>query len=271
MAAPTGYVSPDQAYNGRKAVQSILIFPGTRPPIPGTDPEIYYGGAGVIGLANGALAAQATAGIIAGTTQTQSGATQLSGGLNSVDTNATAGNGVALPVSAAGLATTVINNTTKSIQVYPAVADTGATINGVAAATGVPQLPGAVVTYRSAVAGAWLSEFQFGLSAGLPLQQTVSGVTAHSGGGQANAVAITAQQTQVSTVAADHDSVILPPSAAGMLLLVANAGAHILDIYAHASETINAIAALSPISPAAGKNILFFCPIAGNWYGILTA
>jgi hypothetical protein len=98
------------------------------------------------------------------------------------------------------------------------------------------------------------------------------GLTAHSGGGHAGlALSTLADVHRITTVAADHDSVLLPASQAGLNQYVVNAGAHILDIYGLGTDTINAIAANSPLSIAAGKTVLLTCPVAGAWYGILTA
>lgn len=74
-------------------------------------------------------------GFTAGTVQTQAGATLLTTiGINTVDTNATAGNGVRLPSFPVGATVIVSNTTVNAVQVYGAGTDT---INAVATATGV--------------------------------------------------------------------------------------------------------------------------------------
>ncbi len=73
------------------------------------------------------IARDANAGITAGTTQTQSGATALTAEVNEVSTCANAGDGVRLPVCVAGLKIVVINNGANALSVYPqGSADLGA-------------------------------------------------------------------------------------------------------------------------------------------------
>ena len=207
----------------------------------------------------------ASASVTAGTTQTQAGATPLTAVINVVSTNATAGNGVALPASAAGNFAIVVNATSKAIQVYGASPDT---INGVATATGVPQQAMTIALYVCAAAGAWWAERGVGL--GLPSYTTANALTALAGGGQSGATLLSAALNRVTTVATDHDSAILPASSPGNVVAVFNKGAHILDVYANGTEVINAIAASSPISLAAAKSAFFVCSVAGTWDTIPT-
>ncbi len=95
-------------------------------------------------------------GITASTTQTQTGATQLTAEINRITTCATAGNAVKLPASAAGLDIIVINATAKPIQVFGSGASD--TINGGAAAASVTQMPYSVVLYVCPAANSWLTE-----------------------------------------------------------------------------------------------------------------
>jgi hypothetical protein len=99
-----------------------------------------------------------------------------------------------------------------------------------------------------------------------------TGLTARSGGGQANATPITTKIAYVTLVQADHDSVLLPVSTQGVELTVINAGGHILDVYGRDNDTINAIAATNPFTGmAAGKTARFTCPVEGKWFALLTA
>lgn len=85
---------------------------------------------------------------------TQAAGLQLTASVNNVTTVATAGDSVLLPASAAGMEITVTNSGVASMQVYGNGTDT---INSVATATGVAQLPGQTVVYTCAVAGNWLA------------------------------------------------------------------------------------------------------------------
>lgn len=68
-----------------------------------------------------------------------------------------------------------------------------------------------------------------------PLVHSVeSGITAHAGGGQTSAYALSAEYSIVATVATTGDSVILPPlnsSHIGKHMLICNDGANSLNVY----------------------------------------
>ena len=98
------------------------------------------------------------------------------------------------------------------------------------------------------------------------LDASTDAITAHSGGGQASAVALTTPLNRVTVCAADHDSVKLPAAKAGMKVSVINSTAHILDVYATGTETINAIAASSPLSVGAALVTELKCPVDGKWF-----
>jgi hypothetical protein len=113
------------------------------------------------------------------------------------------------------------------------------------------------------------SSIAYGQAVYVASVQSVSlAITAHSGGGQANAVPITTKVAYVTTVAADHDSVVLPAAVVGLSITILNEGAHILDVYGNGTDTINAIAASSPLSLASPKTCILTCPVAGKWYSI---
>ena len=139
----------------------------------------------------------------------QPSATPLPDEVNNVTTVATAGDSVALPVSIAGMQVIVINDAANAMQVFGAGTDT---IDDVATATGVSQNGKSAVLYSSPVAGKWYS-IGLGLTfsaGGLPLVSVANALTAHSGGGQGSALALTASLNRVTTVAAAGDSVALP-------------------------------------------------------------
>ena len=67
-----------------------------------------------------------------------------------------------------------------------------------------------------------------------PNQDTL---TAHSGGGQTNALALTGIMNRITTVAAGNDSVVLPVSLAGMEITVINAAAsNSMNVFPNAAE-----------------------------------
>lgn len=210
-----------------------------------------------------------TAGITAGTTQTQAGATALTTYLNLVSTNATAGNGVLLPPSFAGAEAVVINGTANALQVYGTGSDT---VNGATATVGVSQPANSVYTYRAAAAGAWFSSAGGNYAGALPLSSTANGLTAHSGGGQGSALPLTASINRVTTVAAANDSVLLPASIPGSQIMVVNAAAaNSMNVFPQTGDAINALAANTAFAMAANKTANFICAVAGTWNSNLTA
>jgi hypothetical protein len=196
----------------------------------------------------------------------QASATPLTYQVNNVTTVATAGDSVALPaslVSGSSLSVTVINSSSKVMQVFGAGTDT---INGVATATGVPQQPNSIVVYTSAVLGAWDAlGLPFGFSGAYETVSAASGLTAHAGGTQAAALALTSAINNVSTVATAGDSVRLPASAAGMEISITNSGVASMQVYGAGTDTINGVATATGVAQLPGQTVVYTCAIAGNW------
>jgi hypothetical protein len=106
----------------------------------------------------------------------------------------------------------------------------------------------------------------------LPVASATDSITAHAGGGQGSAVPLTTSLNRITTVGTAGDSVVLPASAAGLQVTVINAAAaNSLNVFPASGDAINALAANASYSLAAGKCATFFCPVAGNWYGNLSA
>lgn len=98
-------------------------------------------------------------------------------------------------------------------------------------------------------------------------------ITAHAGGTRAAATPVTAAVTLIAVCATTADSVMLPPAMGGQVLWLINAGAASGQVFANTagSDTINGVAAGTGIALAAGKAITLVSPIAGAWFGILSA
>lgn len=100
---------------------------------------------------------------------------------------------------------------------------------------------------------------------GLFFESFTPTITAHSGGTQAGAVALTAMINRVSTVAAQGDSVALPASAVGLEITVLNRGANPLQVFGAGTDTINGIATATGISQGVNTTVTYTCNVAGNW------
>jgi hypothetical protein len=79
-------------------------------------------------------------------------------------------------------------------------------------------------------------------------------ITAFSTGGQASATALTGEFNNITTVAADYDSVKLLPAVLGQSQTVKNSGTNILSVFPNTDDSINALAAnLSVDIPVGGE------------------
>jgi hypothetical protein len=90
-------------------------------------------------------------------------------------------------------------------------------------------------------------------------------ITAHAGGGQANAVALTTAFSRVTTVATAGDSVRLPAAVPGASLTVFNRGAESMNVFPITGQSINALAADTAFAVAAGASARFVCVAPGIW------
>jgi hypothetical protein len=93
-------------------------------------------------------------------------------------------------------------------------------------------------------------------------------ITATAGGGWQNAFPITTQTTRVSVVATIGDSVQLPPSAAGVELLVINHGANAMQVFGNfmAADIIDDQAGSTGVSQMSNSLVIYTCATAGKWY-----
>jgi hypothetical protein len=91
-------------------------------------------------------------------------------------------------------------------------------------------------------------------------------LTAHAGGGQGSALALTKQNNRITTVATAADSVALPASAAGMEVIVINSGANPMQVFGAGTDTINGVATATGVSQMANSLVLYTCVTAGAWF-----
>jgi hypothetical protein len=107
---------------------------------------------------------------------------------------------------------------------------------------------------------------------GINKVSVANALTAHSGGGQGSALALTVAMNRITTVAASGDSVKLPAAAAGEQVVVVNAAAsNAMDCFPTSGDAINALSANTALSIAADSTVLFCCIVAGTWNAIVTA
>jgi hypothetical protein len=90
-------------------------------------------------------------------------------------------------------------------------------------------------------------------------------VTAHAGGGQASAVAITADFTNITVCATAGDSVKLPTAAVGKTYTVTNRGAASADVFPFTGDTINGGSANAAVKLPVGSTLQFIAINATDW------
>ena len=107
---------------------------------------------------------------------------------------------------------------------------------------------------------------------------TNTGVTAYAGGGQTNATLLEYGFNTVTVVATNADSVKLPPSKPGAIVIIANTdAAQSTTVYGSGIDTINSVATATGVALASGKTCMYIADgegtsaAAANWNTILTA
>ncbi len=93
-------------------------------------------------------------------------------------------------------------------------------------------------------------------------------ISAHSGGGQGSATALTAGINRLSTVAAVADSVALPASAAGLFVTVINDATNSAQVFGAGTDTINGVATATGVVLPGKSAATYFCPAAGIWFSV---
>jgi len=240
----------------------------------------------------------------AGGTQAAALALSATKNFHRISVCATAGDSVKLPAATVGQAHYVRNDGATDAQIYGAATET---INGVASATGVPLLVGSGRWYVCLTAGKWSASedrelagkwlvnasgalvpvadntYDIGNGASDPRDLnlkrhayiggllTLSGVedtlTAHAGGTQAAALALSAVKNfhRISVCATAADSVKLPASTAGQIHFIRNDGVASAQVFGSGTETINGIATATGVALPANRGALFVCTTVGNW------
>lgn len=106
----------------------------------------------------------------------------------------------------------------------------------------------------------------------LKLSGIETALTAHAGGGQASAQALSASKAihDVSTVGSANDSVVLPAATgSGAVHWIKNsAAANSLQLYGLSNDTIDGVASGTGVAVAAGKSRIVVDSASGKWLSI---
>lgn len=225
----------------------------------------------IAALAAASLTLNPTAGITAGTTRTQAGATAVSIGVNRVDTSTAPsagsllGDGVRLPAAAAGALVVIINNTANPIQVYGNGSDT---VNGIAAATGIAVPPNSLDAYYAASTGQWQVEAGVGYAGQLNTVLALDAITA-AGTTQGAGTALTADFNRVTTAAnttAPFNGVVLPTGKPGLDIYVINDAGNSIQVYGSGTDTVDGQTAATGVTQMTGSLCLYtYVSSAAGW------
>lgn len=98
------------------------------------------------------------------------------------------------------------------------------------------------------------------------LESVQDNITATAGGGQAKAFPINTQTARITTVATTNDSVMLPPSAPGLEILVINHGNNPMQVFGQGADTIDDVTSTVGVSQMQNSVVLYSCAASGNWY-----
>lgn len=102
---------------------------------------------------------------------------------------------------------------------------------------------------------------------GLLTQAGEDSLTAHAGGTQAGALALSAtvNNHRISVCATAGDSVKLPPATVSQVHYVRNDGAAASQVFGSTTDTINGVATATGVSLSAATGAFFVCTTAGKW------
>lgn len=94
---------------------------------------------------------------------------------------------------------------------------------------------------------------------------STNAITAHAGGGQTDAVALTTGLNRITVCATAGDSVRLPAAVAGAVCVITNIGAAPAQVFGASTDTINLVATATGVPHPVGASRMYTCSVAGNW------
>lgn len=105
------------------------------------------------------------------------------------------------------------------------------------------------------------------MTGGTIREPTEDALTAHAGGTQAAALALSVAKKyhRISVCATAGDSVALPTSTAGQAHFIRNDGAAAAQVFGTTPDTINSVATATGVALPAGMGAWYVCTTAGNW------
>lgn len=99
-----------------------------------------------------------------------------------------------------------------------------------------------------------------------PMISKQDGITAHAGGGQTNATALTCAINRITIAVNPADSVRLPKSSANSFVAVINDTSTAIQVFGNGTATINGIATGTGLSQPANSVVIYWTPTEGKWF-----
>jgi hypothetical protein len=97
------------------------------------------------------------------------------------------------------------------------------------------------------------------------LDSLEAAITAHAGGGQGSAYALTKLVSIITTCATNNDSVLLMPALAGRWMRLTNSGAATCAVYPQSGEAISNLGTNNAVYVPPSYTLIVFCNAAGAW------
>lgn len=116
------------------------------------------------------------------------------------------------------------------------------------------------------MATGFMSRFKGKVQVQTLIESATDSIAAFAGGGQSSAVQLKSEMNRITTVATAGDSVKLPPSIAGLTIIIENAAANPAQVYGAGTDTINGVATATGVSQMASSVVIYTCYTAGAWF-----
>jgi len=103
---------------------------------------------------------------------------------------------------------------------------------------------------------------------GVSAFSTTDAITAHGGGGQGSATALTTTMNHVTVVVSQGDSVALPLAVAGSLVVIDNKTLQNMQVFGSGTDTINGVATATGVGQGGWTECLYIAETSapgGNW------
>lgn len=97
------------------------------------------------------------------------------------------------------------------------------------------------------------------------VRDTIDTITAHAGGGKANAVPLRYGFNRISVCATIGDSVLLPAAVPGAECYIVHDGATAAQVFGQGTDTVDSVITATGVTMTQAKRAMFVCETLGAW------